>query len=197
MKDTLTSHNHQDFRARYGGTYGWLVDGDKRKFVYVDSSNAFRVYFTEGGETVFHANADAGVEFEFIPVNRGWFNAKDKQVWYLERVPARQWRRGICDSNTSIYNINKIDWQERLTYQRLASIFSPGFDNWKVENYNKGPYALSRNFAVDASGNIYFYNTVVGIATGGEYKITNKIIYQEMVDLVRRKNIGFKVVMDD
>jgi hypothetical protein len=198
MKDTLTSLNHQDFKARYVNTFGWLLKDDgTRELVHVENSNEDRVYFNAGGGKSYHANVDAGVHFEFIPVNRGWFNATDGNVYYLQRQPARQWKRGICDSNTAMWSITNMNAPLKVTLAKLQTIFVEGWNNWQIKNISQIPYAISRAFAISPTQLVYFYNQPVGTYSNGVISLDDTSIYQELSDTIRRRYLGIKVEIHD
>jgi len=197
MKDTLTSNNHQDFRARYQGTYGYYVDPDtdKRLPVYVASSNQSRVTFNDIDGRELHVRADSGIEFEFIPVDRGFFQVED-QVFYLERVPARQWKRGICNENTRAYLLEDTLRNFAANYLEIISKMSP-LDcrlGW-YSNKEGYPVALSKHFAISVANVLYFYNKEIGTVdhATNSIKLYNDMLLQEVTDLFRRNNMDVKV----
>lgn len=191
MITSLTSRNHQDFRQRYLRTFGYLLtESGNKKFVEVTNSGSGAVYFKAGDELEFHAVVNSGVKFEFIPVTRGWFNASDGNVYFLERVPARQWRRGICQDNTRIHNIKGFK-EVVVEYTVLNSIFDPNVVN-KVD-HNKRPVALSQAFAINPIGTLYFFDQLIGSMKDNKIVLTNNIVKQELQDLVNRKSYPFTI----
>ena len=186
MKATYTRYNARDFIQRYVDTYGWLLrDDGTRKFVHITQAEEGRLYYETDGSAEFYALRDRGQIFEFIPVNKGWFNGTDGPV-FLSRVPARQWKRGISGSNTEIQKftdgvlINYI-----LNYTELSKVFN---DDFNVKNYPDTfkPGALSKHFCL-VNNNLWFYDTVIGILEGTTFKLSNDIVAQELKDLIKRK----------
>lgn len=201
MRDSYTSENHRDFNARYAHTYGWLIQGDKRSLVFMEEGDEERFTFTTGGLQRYTAYIDGGAVFEFIPIKMGWFNASDGRIIFLERHPARQWKRGICGDNTWAYSY--ASWggigAERVTYELLKSIFvdAPVITNLDIiaKTISKQPVALSQHFAL-ANGNVFFYKTSVGAFNNGQIKLTNTIMQQELSDCIRRSGLPWSIAND-
>lgn len=192
MKDTLTHNNYEDFRRRYSGTYGFLESEEiPRKFVHLTGADHTAVYFTDNTRQNFHINADAGIFFEFIPVNRGWFKAKDDNLYYLQRVPARQWQRGICPANTQMFQMTAVGpVGVPLSYSRLESVFNCK-DNYEISNLmlERKQFALSKQFAVCPSGVLYWYLQPIGNYNQGTLSLEIPEIQQELSDILRRREL--------
>jgi len=194
MKDTLTSRNHQDFRARYSGTYGWYTHNDTRKLVRINDSDRYQVTFGDDSDFNYTVKVDSGINFEFIPVDKGWFNSKSGQVYFLCRHPARQWKRGIHPDNTLVYNIKQMSFNQGLSFEVLSDIFQDGFNNWEYKT--TGDRALSKHFAIDSKNRVWFYNREIGVIDGSTIKLNNDLVYQELTDTLRRKGYNYKVVIN-
>lgn len=200
MIDSLTSDNYRDFGPRYSGTYGWLLKDNKELFVYLDRVEDSKVYFRDGTKFPFYANADAGIKFKFIPVNKGWFNAADGQTYYLARRPARQWKRGIAPTNTQINRLD--DFREMpVSWEVLSTIFG---DNYHQLNYPKAfkgrSCAISKHFAVGADYTVYFYLQPIGSFNEdtNTFELQVELVSQELQDLINRNgwDFGVKIVND-
>ena len=197
MLDSLTRVNSGDFQRRYMGTYGWLVEGDKKSLVYIHKTDEEHVYFRMDGDLTYHARRDSGVQFEFIPVNRGWFNTHDNTgVYYMRRYPARQWKRGICTNNTQIWMAHQNGYVPyELTWKVLESIFKIGFDPHNPTDISKRPVALSKDFAI-IGDTLWFNDKSVGTVNYNEITLENTLIEQELRDLIRRRNYNLVVKVD-
>ena len=190
MKETLTRHNYRDFNQRYTGTYGWLLntDGTKR-LVYISNVTDRQATFKTNDGFDYHVTIDSDMWFEFIPVNRAWFNSTDGESYLLQRVPNRQWRRGISDANTSIVKLNTLR-SIQPSWELINGIFGPG-DRYP----NKFPKfgALSKHFALHKNGSLFFYLNNIGQVKDGVIKLMNSYVYQELQDLIKRKNFDVTV----
>lgn len=192
MRATLTFRNHQDFRARYSGTYGWYIKDNTRKLVQITNSDRNFVFFSDDSDFEFNAKVDSGINFEFIPVDKGWFNGVSGQVYFLCRHPARQWKRGIHVDNTLVYQINQMNFNIGVSYSVLSDIFIDNFDNWGKKEVP--PYAISKQFAIDANRNVWFYNVIVGKVKDDVITLETPLVLQELTDVLKRKNFNYKVV---
>lgn len=191
MRDTFNSENIGDFQQRYVDTYGWLYrDDGQRVFVYVKSHDDDAVYFTAGRGPQFSVNIDSGMEFEFIPVDRGWYRSQDGSLYYMQRRPARQWRRGIASSNTEIFN--KDGGGVELSYQLLNNIFS--CDQSPI-NYGDGTALISKHFAL-VSGAVKFYHEGIGYGIGDTLYLNSPLVQHELAAAIKRANLPFKVTVN-
>lgn len=205
MIDTPTSNNHRDFNARYSGTFGFLhTDQGSKILVRVGTVNQQKVHFTDIKGQDYFALLDKNVMFEFIPVNRGYYNTRSGTV-LLMRVPARQWHRGICTSNTkclvetytgNLGNINGTDHFFSVLHDVFVEPLQDTkfcFDRWK-EGARHG-VALSKFFYLDTKRNLQFLNSRVGIYDRETNKLilTNTLVEQEVKDVVRRLNLDIEV----
>jgi hypothetical protein len=188
MRDSLTSANHRDFGARYAGTYGWLVKPTGNMFVYLEDVENLRIHFKVfGSDHRYHAKIDAGVEFEFVPVDHGWFNTDDEDESYLlERVPARQWKRGIAQTNTIWYSLKEPTYSNTIRFDILNQIFTSKAGYRRSITWGT---ALSKHFAIDKWGIMWFYREKIGVYNKAENLISlnTDLVRQELVDLLRRR----------
>ena len=191
MLDSLSTESWEDFRQRYLHTYCWYRrKGGGQTFVYITDVRPEQVAFTVGDGIRYYVEADSGAVFEFIPVDRGWFNQIGSGPKYLYRVPERQWRRGISDGNTAVrdHAMNRLD----IDYKMLKGIFEPARDNWNVPFSLTTPVALSRNFMSNGAGALFFNDQHVGTITKDGVKVDH-LLLQEVRDIVRRRNINLPV----
>lgn len=200
MKDTLTSRNHQDFRARYQGTYGYYVNPDNAQKVpvYVANCNQHKVTFQDIEGRDLFANVDTGIEFEFIPLDRGFFQTINGKVYYLQRVPARQWKRGICYDNTQVHELTNNLRSDVPNLLEVIAKLRPidCAESWYLFN-GKVPVALSKHFAISTEGRLYFYNKSIGTVDHktDTIKLVNDMLQQELTDLFRRNNISVTITL--
>lgn len=199
MRDSLTKENARDFHRRYTGTFGFFVGGNKRVLVHMAAATESEVTFMDKDNNQYLAYADSGVEFEFIPVNRGFYNT-EKQLVYLQRIPARQWQRGISATNTaaSVYDPKfRTPTGINLNLKLLDEIFvhpmplTTALQQWREGG--RSSVALSKHFAL-VGKRIQFYSEAVGHAEKNTLTVTNHVVSQELRDCVQRQNLGFEVI---
>ena len=206
MIDNLTSANHQDFRARYENTFGYLLYNDQKFLVHLDKISSRRAHFITKDGREGNVVVDSNLKFEFIQVQRGVYTTDKDELFFLKRVPARQWKRGIATTNTEIYVYAPNDpfnyWKQvPLSLPLLCQIFeriSPlthDLEHWRKRN--KKYFVPSQYFAF-TSKKVFFYNQLVGdvIWVNGEPNIllTERIVYQELADINRDLHLGLNIV---
>lgn len=201
MLDTLTTANHQDFARRYGGTFGWFVSPNGKKIlVSVGEASAAQVNFTDVRGSMYYAISNSGVQFEFIPVDRGFFNGKHG-TFLLMRVPARQWHRGIHPNNTQVMIPQGDQWTRgRVDILTLHNIFVDGVPlKVRLEEFLAGKQdsvALSKHFAINMN-KLYFYNRVIGTYANKVLTLDDDLVKQEIMDVLRRNNIEWEVKINE
>ena len=201
MIESPSHNNIADFKQRYSGVFGWLNPKDGRQRVFVKNVSATRVTFTDPTGHEYYANVDAGVDFEFLPAEKAWAQTS-LGLFLIQRIPARQWKRGICVDNTSIREVHDNGSIGPLTTSFNAVVFSimgepPNYKR-RVDHYlaNQGQLdvALSRHFALIRT-KVCFFGFPVGTINKNNATITldTSMVYQELVDLCYRNNYPFKV----
>lgn len=196
MKTTLVGREYVDFRKRFAGVFGFLsMENQEPLLVQVMDVNVNRVLFVDANNSEYSAKADAGVAFEFLPVDRKVVNT-DKTVLYMCRKPARQWQRGVCAANTSILDV--------VSGRNLEVSFKTVAPMWGInKNYatqlneylmgTRKSLAISDRFSI-VGDKVFLFDVPIG--RKGElqnvFKIVN-LFKQEFSDCVQRKNLPFFV----
>lgn len=196
MREEFTRNGAGDFSRRYQGTYGYFLSGEGKKvMVQVDQVGEEQVHFTDKNKNPYTANADRGNVFEFIPVERGLYDCAADMI-YVDRRPARQWKRGICNENTYLYSFSSGD-NVSVVFNRLEAVFggdkSNNLQDWL--NKKRTGVAFNRQFGV-WNGLLYLYNRVIGKIVKDVFKV-DPIFVQEMKDIVRDLELKFKVEAND
>lgn len=209
MFDTLTGGNANDFRQRYNGTYGYLSTDSGKLTVLINEVSADRVSFTDHTGRSFYAYAGEDVEFEFVPIQRGFIQCHESktkklaEVFYLSRIPQRQWHRGIHETNThkSILG-NTLQSADDYTFLYILHNSSnlsskEKYNRWREHECDC--VALNKYFAISANKNVFFLNKLVGVFVPKSDTITlwTGIISQELNDLIQRQKLNIKVKVDE
>ena len=198
MRDSLTSRNAGDFNQRYNRSIGWLLDEktkERKVLVVIRAVDHAKVTFTDLHGINYYANADQNIEFEFIPIDRGYFMGTDDALYYLQRVPARQWTRGISFQNTGVSRYASGRWRaEDATLQILHPILTNKNNYGFVEGRKVN--ALSKHFAI-ADNSVLFLQQNIGTYNldGGKHSVVlnGKLVFQEFLDVIRRKGYPISV----
>lgn len=196
MIDSLTTFNHRDFSARYRGTYGWFMKDDhERVLAYIAEVGDTQVVFQDVHGMNYHAYANKGSNFEFLPVTKGWFYGRDGRMFLFSRRPARQWHRGICSNNTLIYRVRP-DGALASSDVNIA-VLDNVFNHLEKEAYryeDSKNCLLSKQFAV-LQGNVYLYDRVIGKIVDKKIVLQEgaEMLKQELMDVVNRR--GYRIAI--
>ncbi len=194
MRETPTSLNINDFRQRYLRSFGFLVDPktEKKTLIQISDVGSERVLFNTLNGSGFFAYVNMGAVFEFLPITRGWFATEVGPV-LLQRIPARQFNRGITRANTSAYSVTSLnDWTPwDLTLKLMHDVFVEP----KPNKINAECFLLNQFFLVNY-GKVYFYQQEVGEFKEGTIILNDTLVLQEVLDAVARGSfkISVKVV---
>lgn len=199
MLDTLTMYNREDFNQRYARSYGWFIHPETgvKSLVYVRKVERDKVTFdTEKGE--FYAYSGTNVQFEFLPITRGWFYTSIFGPVILQRVPAKQFSRGISDSNTSVRYFGMGDFlrEKSLSLLILQEVFgAKPITKPTLRNFFAVP---SMGFIMNPyfllwKDKVFFYDVQVGTITGEEITLTDSIIKQELQDCINRNDHRLRI----
>lgn len=192
MRDTLTSENRRDFSQRYSHSYGYYInDKGVKTPVYIGDVDEEAAYFKTLDGLDFTAYCNGGVNFEFAQISKRIWLGIDGNLYYTHRIPARQWQRGISESNTGAWILTP------------AGVVSTGVNMQVMRNIlMENPLRtigsntlLSDQFAI-AGSSVYLYNMLIGtydskthiISLGSKYSA----FFQEVTDVCKPLFIGVK-----
>lgn len=200
MLDSLAKQGTRDFSARYRNTIGfYITEKGEKKTVLVTEVEDSRVHFMDALGSVGWANRTPEVNFEFIQLQRQWFNRPGRKLpVLLQRVPARQWRRGICNDNTSANSLGAAFSRVALDVGLVDELFNKTPDVHQVaKDYLSGKLkamALNKYFALNQE-HLYMFDAPVGNVkksdTLVEISLTVPMVEQEVLDTIRRNNFDW------
>lgn len=141
-------------------------------------------------------------EVEFIFPQKTVYNADDGNVYFLSRIPAKQYRKGIAPENTQIIRLGNNEWSEHKT-----TINFPSLQQYckKQEYYpylpeqmlGKQPLALSNRFSIAKAGNIFVDTRRIGrlLKTKNYYEIIlgSPLFFKEVSKLFQHLSIPIRI----
>lgn len=197
MKVPYRSENYRDFHQRYHCTYGYLLLHGEKKLIYLTDIGSGRAEFIDKNKREGYVYSDADLEFEFIPVTHGWV-ANSTNCCLLSRVPNRQWKRGICESNTSFsvfYGKDKVIPTDLDVFDLLDTIseeaLQGSYDAWKAGT--RVNCVLSKHFAINSYRKVFFFDKLIGNYTEDGFVLDSDLVSQELKDLLVRRHINERV----
>ena len=206
MFEKFTSLGVQDFKQRYQGTYGFFTNKGKRHLTrlenVVTSGGVSYVEFVDRVGMEYKLLQDAKDDtcgFEFIPPKCAFYNTSKGAPYIVNRVPARQYQRGICDRNTSIKDLTgrsyPVDFKTLVAlFEDVTSVHAALEAALKSESDARG-IAISQQFAISLSEQtIKCFNTVIGRCVYQDKKFTvtlesPELWQQEIMDAFKRSNL--------
>lgn len=197
MKEEFKSNGWKDFAQRYSDTYGWYETETKNRIlVKLEVSNPELLTFYDEKGMTYYAKPDQGNVFEFIPVTRGVYQYNNSVI-YVSRKPARQWKRGICSVNTTLFDLVNQNYVD-VNFNNIACIFG-NKDTHILNKFKKDmspPYVCLNEMFSLVDSSLMVYNTLVGKFNRDkrEIKMSVPIFKQEVQDLFR--SLSMEVVVE-
>lgn len=194
MKVLYTSEGVHDFSQRYEGTFGWIDRANASSLmVKLTSVTPNTLTFQDKKNIEYYARADRDVWFSFLPVKKGSYLFHDEIV-VVERRPARQWKRGICEENTTIRKLSGEFLP--VSFEILQEVFDPS-PNYTVQKFRDdgdgGCVLLNNQFSIYKDF-VYLYSVLIGRYERGTITLDNDVFLQEIKDICRDKNLSLEVV---
>jgi len=194
MREEFKSDTSKDFAQRYQGTYGWYEKEDGNKIlVQLTSIKESVLTFKDINETTYTALADKGNNFHFIPVEKAVYNIEDGVV-YVQRVPNRMWKRGLCDENTNfkLLTENGVGVHVINNFKLIESCFgkksTDAVTKWLLDR--KNPVAFDTIFSV-VGKSLFVYDKIIGEVKGNVFVLSSNLFEQEISDLMRYQKLPF------
>lgn len=196
MKEEFKSDGWKDFSQRYQGTFGFFErENAPRLLVQLVKVGETQLTFTDKAGMSYFANPDRGNVFSFIPVERGSYNF-GSDVVMCSRVPARQWKRGLCIENTHIQSLSDGS-SLPVDFTTLEIMFpvKEGRSSIPLERFKA---TLSGNVAFDTmfslvNNRLFLYEREIGTYTNHLFTLTNHLFKQEVTDLITRHQLPISV----
>lgn len=108
------SENYDDIKKYYLGTYIKVKEyGDLLFRIDRVERTSVSGQVEDGREFVLYMNQDDPYEIDYVLPHKSFFQF-GKDACQLYRIPARQYRRGLCGDNTRIARVEEGGKQERL-----------------------------------------------------------------------------------
>ena len=203
MFEKFTSKDARDFYQRYQSTYGFFRQKGKKTLVQLtqvgyEGRQKF-VEFTdkEGLSYLLYADSeDQDIGFEFLPPKNCYHNTNIGPL-LVQRIPARQYTRGICEKNTRITSLSKgqlpvnFEFLEKCYVETLTAkeAYEEAVKNPKNNLF--GEYSPSSNFSVcEVQGQVYCLGHRIGTVKKNIIKLNDFGLWgTEMKDAFRRAGI--------
>jgi hypothetical protein len=185
MFEKFTSEHMETFKQRYEGTYGHFRNDEvgRKLLVKLTAIQPARCTFVDAQDIEYRLNPDTErkIGFEFLPPKSAWYNTP-KGALFVKRIPARQFHRGVSESNVRIYQLDTKLGVKAVTFDVLGAIYDDAFDPRTaiLRRKDKEAVALSGQFALDSKGGVYLLTEKIGEAKQGDGKFTFSLDQPEL-----------------
>jgi hypothetical protein len=175
----FSSDNYEDIQRYYRSTYVKFQECGERLFYIRDVHHEIvRGTDEDGTEFELYLNHDDPYEVDYVLPNKSYFQFA-KRACMLQRIPAKQYRRGICTENVRLTALTKTGGLSNveLSFASLKAFVSKqAFPSIKTVLTMKNKplsVAISPRFAfVPETGDIFADQLRVAVVNKKEQKIT-------------------------
>ena len=197
MRETPTSNNVDDFRQRYHRSFGFLIgdDGAKKTLIQITNVSFPNVMFDTLTGKGYYAKIDADVWFEFLPITRGWYRTREHGAVLFQRVPARQFSRGISKGNTNVFYL-PVGRAGFYGLELSLGILHDVFVQKVPEKLGGNNYIINKFFYIHGP-DVFFYANKIGTFVDNTIKLSHPLVEQEMRDAIARNNLPFNVTTEE
>lgn len=152
----LISSNSSDIQKYYEGSYVKLREFGDKLFL-INKVTRECVYFTDstGDEGVIYLHDSCPYTLNMVLPNKAMYQV-DQHCYLLQRIPARQYHRGITSNNCAIKLLNSGGWGSvALSFTTLTGyVEKPVYRPLEqiIETCTSGSEAITARFAYQAAG---------------------------------------------
>lgn len=203
MIEQITSSNSKEFEKRYRDTFGFLkTKTGKNVLVNVTRVGGNATDVRDYLGNYYTLNSDTGCELEFTQVPSQWFNPIPGVIVYVSRRAERQWRRGICEANTTMLTPLKNGLRLAtldITPDRISQLFYPENDCAAFDGAQIKECGLWSKYFAWAINTVYVRDMQIGMVDHEKRTVKlddPELFVQEMKDALARSNSNYKVVND-
>lgn len=126
-----------------------------------------------------------GYDLDYILPKRAFFQLGDFAC-FLNRIPARMWKKGLCKQNTALYQVTHTGTfsPASLTFENLHAYVHKPFYSPTISLDGLYSKALSPRFALTKDGTLLLDMTKIGQLTGTKTILVKKIFVPEVSKLL-------------
>lgn len=179
--------NVDDVKKYYHQT--WVkfpkLSGDTLWWIERVSHEFLEVLSDKGEEALI--DLKRGQEMDYVIPKKAVYQFGGKAA-YLSRIPARQWKKGMCDKNTKFQVLGSAKWDNahfdigiiagfvnKPSYLDFYSVLK----QWQVQDYTTVSVALTPRISCNFTGSVFIDDTLVGKYDLAKDILTTREIYKE------------------
>lgn len=197
----LTSSNCSDIQKYYEGSYVKLREFGDKLFL-INKVTRESVYFVDaaGEEGIIYLHDSCPYTLNMVLPNKAMYQV-DQQCFLIQRIPARQYHRGITSGNCMIKYLATGGWANTsLSFSTLMGyVDKPVYRplDQIIETRQSGSEAITARFAYQANGKKIWCDTrmVATVNTKLKTIACNKLLMPELERfLLRGENVTYKLI---
>lgn len=128
-----------------------------------------------------------GQEMDYVIPKKAVYQFNGKAA-YLSRIPARQWKKGMCEKNTKFQVLSASKWDNHAFDIGIIAGFvnKPSYldfysaaKNWSQEDFSTVSVALTPRISCNYTGSVFIDDTLVGKYDLVKDILTTREIYKE------------------
>lgn len=191
-----SKNNWKDIEKYYSRTFVKFSEYPEEIF-FIDRVTKDRVIAMDEKGEEFHILLENEYELEYILPQKTTFQYKDK-AYILNRIPARQWKRGICKENTYLSALNTVGnlVPASLGFGHLKGFVNKAkyFDFLEISNtFEHGDvrdsYAITPRLCMSRNGLMFLDGVPVGHFNAPKRKmIVDALLEKEFKTILIHKN---------
>lgn len=129
-----------------------------------------------------------GVEIDFVLPKKSYFNY-DGSAHFLYRIPARQYRKGICPENTAVIRMSSNGGLHGINFNfHMLTAYVNKQQFLPFGTTGKNSYAVAPRMAVSKQGHIFVDKTIVGFYDGKSIIVRHKLFQEDVEKVLKAHN---------
>lgn len=177
--DDVKKYYHQTWVKfpKLSGDTLWWIDRVSHEFLEVLSD--------KGEEALI--DLKRGQEMDYVIPKKTVYQFGNKAA-YLSRIPARQWKKGMCEKNTKYQTLSSTKWDNHTFDIGIIAAFvnKPAYldfysvqKQWQCSDFTMMSVALTPRISCNNTGSVFIDDTLVGKYDLTKDLLTTREIYKE------------------
>lgn len=199
-----TRENWKDIEKYFSRTYVKFTEFPEEIF-FIDRVDKNRIYAEDQKGDEFHILLENEYDLDYVLPQKTTYQLGN-HACILNRIPARQWKRGICKENTTLVKINTQGGQApmSLTFEALKGFVNKPkhFDFIEIaQSFDHGnmmdSYAVTPRMCISRNGLMFIDGIVCGHFNAPKKKmIIDKLLSKDIKNILfmKKEDKFFEVV---
>jgi len=191
--------NIKDIDKYYMDTYIRVPEVDPEDLFYVRSVQSTGLIVKsvlKQEEGIIHLSEASPYTIQNPLVNRAQWVSHGDSAFFVARIPARMWKKGVCSSNTRISKLNNLGGlsSENVSQAGLSALAKTPTYTDTLSHKKKGVSIFSKDWVLQHStGRLYFLNFLVGKVSNNGKRVVIPREYTEIAlpDVFKKSEVVY------